>query len=237
MTGSLPRYRLLAQTLRQEIEHRALVAGDPIPTEMEICSVHNVSRHTAREALRILTEDGLIERRRGAGTVVADRRVPAFAQAIDNFESILQYARDAHLAIFRDEPCTDDMLDRFGLTGQYHAYIGLRRVADEPAQAFTIVAIPAEVAPSADVITALTGPISDWLEEHTNTAIAKVTQRMEACAITGEIADLLGVSAGSPGLRTTRRYRDASGAIVLLSESTHPAGRFAYEIRLDRTRA
>ena len=58
---------------------------------------------------------------------------------------------------------------------------------------------------------------------------------MEAVALNKSQADRLKLSTGYPALRTVRRYRDARGEIMLLSESLHPAGRFAYEMRLDRT--
>lgn len=237
MTPPIPRYRQLADHLRALIRSRGLEPGALLPTEMELCSEHGVSRHTAREALRILADDGLIERRRGAGTVVAERSAAAFAQTIGDFDSILQYARDAHLSIISDEPCTEEDLDRLGLTGAFRAYRGLRRVADEPPQAVTTVMIPERYAPPAALVSSLTGPVSEWLERTHGVAIARVTQRMEATLVNAETAAVLGVTPESAALRTTRRYRTANGDIVLLSESLHPAGRFAYEMRLDRERA
>ena len=59
---------------------------------------------------------------------------------------------------------------------------------------------------------------------------------MEAVALNKSQADRLNVSTGYPALRTVRRYRGGDGEILLLSESLHPAGRFAYEMRLDRTK-
>jgi len=203
---------------------------------MEICEKHKVSRYTARDALRILTDDGLIERRRGAGTIVAPRSTPAFAQPIGDFDAILQYARDAHFEITTSQTADEDTLDRLGLTGDYLQLIGFRRVADQSPQAITAVYIRANLAPDTDIISALPGSISEWIEEHHNVSVERVVQRMEAVALNKSQADRLNVSTGFPALRTVRRYRDAQGDIMLLSESLHPAGRFAYEMRLDRTK-
>lgn len=223
--------------MRKQITSGKYQPGDALPTEMEICEKHNVSRHTARDALRILTDDGLIERRRGAGTVVAARGHPAFAQPIGDFETILQYARDSSLEITTVQPADGDTLDRLGLTGDFLQLIGFRRVADQQPQAVTAVYIRADLAPDISIISALPGSISEWIEENHGVSIARVVQRMEAVALNKSQADRLNVAKGYPALRTVRRYRDASGEILLLSESLHPAGRFAYEMRLERTKA
>ena len=235
MPQTKPRYRQLAEQFRDEITTGKYKPGDALPTEMEICETHKVSRHTARDALRILTDDGLIERRRGAGTVVATRGAPAFAQPIGDFDSILQYARDSHFEITTARDADQETLDRLGLTGDYIQLIGFRRVADEAPQAITAVYIRADLSPPTDTISSLPGSISEWIEETHGVGVERVVQRMEAVALNKSQADRLNVSTGFPALRTVRRYRDARGEIMLLSESLHPAGRFAYEMRLDRT--
>jgi len=236
MPTSQPRYRQIAEQFRKAITSGEYKPGDALPTEMEICDRFKVSRHTARDALRILTDDGLIERRRGAGTVVAERGAPAFAQPIGDFETILQYARNSHFDITTEQTADEETLDRLGLTGDYVQLIGFRRVEDQPPQAITAVYIRADLAPDLETLSGLAGSISEWIEEHKGIAVERVVQRMEAVALNKSQAARLDVSTGYPALRTVRRYRDGGGAIILLSESLHPAGRFAYEMRLDRTK-
>jgi GntR family transcriptional regulator len=59
---------------------RGLVAslepGDLLPSDAELCERFNVSRMTARQAVQLLVNEHLVERRRGLGTFVAKRRVP-----------------------------------------------------------------------------------------------------------------------------------------------------------------
>ena len=232
----IPRYRRLADALRAKITSGVLAPGDQLPTEMDLCAEENVSRHTVRDALRILVEAGRIERRRGAGSVVAIPPAPAFAQSISDYDSLLQYAREARFVLARSGPADKDALERTGLKGSYAQFIGSRRVANKPALAITAIYVLARYAPDEAVMREMSEPVSEWIERNHGVQIERVMQSMEAVALSASQAKRLGVGNRSPALRTLRRYSDGAGKIVLLSESLHPAGRFAYEMRLERTR-
>lgn len=235
-TMPLPRYRQIADELREAIASGRLKPGDALPTEMELCAARDISRHTAREALRLLAEDGLIARRRGAGTVVTQPPAPAFAQPIGDFDSILQYARDAAFLPDRARPATAAEAKRLSLTGAFTAYPGLRRASGAAPLAITTIYVLDALAPPLETVRALTGSISEWVESAHGVSVASVTQRMEAVALTKGDAARLGVAEASPALRTLRRYTDVSGRTILVSESLHPAGRFAYEMKMTRQR-
>jgi GntR family transcriptional regulator len=67
------RYREIERFLRTQVEGAR--PGAPLPSEAELCERFSVSRMTVRQALQELTNDGLVERRRGQGTFVAHRPV------------------------------------------------------------------------------------------------------------------------------------------------------------------
>ena len=67
------RYREIERYLRTLVEGAR--PGAPLPSEAELCERFSVSRMTVRQALAELTNDGLVERRRGQGTFVAHRPV------------------------------------------------------------------------------------------------------------------------------------------------------------------
>ncbi len=62
----------MSQRILDVIHHRGLGPGDPIPTEPELVEVLAVSRNSVREAIRPLRALGIVEVRRGHGTVVAE---------------------------------------------------------------------------------------------------------------------------------------------------------------------
>lgn len=74
MTEEGTRYEEIARFLRSEIA--SAVPGARLASESELCEKFGVSRMTARAALQILDNEGLIVRKRGRGTFVASRPVP-----------------------------------------------------------------------------------------------------------------------------------------------------------------
>ena len=70
------RYRDIAAELQKEIRLGATPVGELLPTETELMARFDASRQTVREALRIITEQGLIVRRAGLGSVVIAAEPP-----------------------------------------------------------------------------------------------------------------------------------------------------------------
>ena len=60
-------YRQIADELRRSIAHGELRPGDMVPSELALAEQHAVSRGTARSALAILVEEGLVEVLPGQG--------------------------------------------------------------------------------------------------------------------------------------------------------------------------
>jgi GntR family transcriptional regulator len=70
-----PVYKRIQNAIRKRIEAAELKAGDAVASERELAKAHKVSLMTARHALAGLEREGLVERRRGAGTFVAAPKI------------------------------------------------------------------------------------------------------------------------------------------------------------------
>jgi GntR family transcriptional regulator len=68
--SGLPRYREIADDLRYQIESGALSAEDKLPSETDLRDEYAASRNTIRDAIKMLTSQGLVETRPGEGTFV-----------------------------------------------------------------------------------------------------------------------------------------------------------------------
>lgn len=68
------KYKEIASQLRRQILDGIYPPGTLLPTEQQLCTVHNASRQTIRTALQCLADEGLIQRRQGSGSRVLSLR-------------------------------------------------------------------------------------------------------------------------------------------------------------------
>lgn len=66
----LPQYRRLYELLKKQIKDGTFKEGDLLPSENELCIIHNVTRPTVRLALDNLVNEGLIRKHQGKGSIV-----------------------------------------------------------------------------------------------------------------------------------------------------------------------
>ena len=72
LSSDIPLYTQLVGIIKRNISSGTLAVGDLLPSESELCRVLNISRNTVRQAIGELEEEGLVVRKRGKGTFVAD---------------------------------------------------------------------------------------------------------------------------------------------------------------------
>ncbi len=80
-----PLYYQLADLLREKIKKKFFNPGDPIPSESELLKDSSISRGTVRQALQILTREGLIERHPGRGSFVSHNKIEQDANRVMGF--------------------------------------------------------------------------------------------------------------------------------------------------------
>ena len=73
------KYLAIVDWVKNYIATENLKPNDRFLTEMELCSIHNVSRQTVRQAMTKLESDNIIKRVRGSGTFVSEGIHPAAA--------------------------------------------------------------------------------------------------------------------------------------------------------------
>ncbi|MFC8130525.1 GntR family transcriptional regulator [Streptomyces sp. NPDC057302] len=67
-----PPSRRIADDLRRQIEVGELHSGDKLPSERALAEQYGSARNTAREAIRILAEQGLVTAKHGSGVFVRE---------------------------------------------------------------------------------------------------------------------------------------------------------------------
>ena len=71
----IPAYVKIHDAIRKEIEEGIWKIGQRLPSERDLADVYEVSRMTLRQAITLLVDEGILERRVGSGTYVSGRRV------------------------------------------------------------------------------------------------------------------------------------------------------------------
>jgi len=82
-----PAYFQLAQILHQEIMSGGLRSGDRVPSENELSEEYGLSRMTARKAIGLLAEKGVVRREKGRGTFVSRPRTEGGLFYIPDFHN------------------------------------------------------------------------------------------------------------------------------------------------------
>ena len=80
-----PLYQQLMTRLKNDVMAGVYPAGGRIPSEQVLCETYGVSRVTVRKAMLDLVQEGLLVRRQGKGTFVADERIQRDLQQITSF--------------------------------------------------------------------------------------------------------------------------------------------------------
>lgn len=208
-----PLYIKLQQSIRDAINANVLRMGDAIPPERDLAVEYDISRITVRKAIGGLVEEGLLTRRRGAGTFVAMRVEKSFSKLSSFTEDMVARGRSAsNTWISRSSgPVNSDESMALGLSpGATVLRFSRIRYADGEPLALEFSTIPAYCLPSVDVVGE---SLYAALEKHGHRP-ARALQRLRAVPFGGEHARMLGVDSGHAGLLIERRafLRDGRAA-------------------------
>lgn len=114
-----PLYQQLMTRLKNDITAGAYPAGARIPSEQVLCDTYGVSRVTVRKAMLDLVQEGLLVRRQGKGTFVADERIKRDLQQITSFsDACRQMGHTASARLISTEwvPATGKDVEKLGVS-------------------------------------------------------------------------------------------------------------------------
>ncbi len=245
-----PRYKQLAETLIADVRAGKIKVGSTLPGELELVERFGVSRHTVREALRMLGDLGLIERLQGIGTVVKARESnEAYVQTIRTPAELMRYPVESRLEVVAvaEIRASRKLAPLLGCpTGARWTQVSaVRRLHDaEPEGAaatgrgraicWTDVYVLPEYAGVARLIGRKATPVYELIEEKFGEKVASVQVDLRAGLIPPVLATALDVSPGSASLTVVRRYTGQSKRVFEVSISEHPAERYTYSLELKR---
>jgi DNA-binding GntR family transcriptional regulator len=234
------RYREIAEALTADIQSGRYPLGTLLPTETEFCERFKASRHTVREALRILTAQGFVSRRSGAGsTVIATSQPMILVPSAETVEPVLNYpaavSRHNIGAVFIEADSETAQLLQCPIGAPWYRISEVRHAsqAANPIGAFDVYLLPKYASVTAHK-TYLQMPIHLQVEQIFGRRLGQAEISILAARIPPELAGVLNAEAGSPALRMIRRFFDTEGELFEIASAVFPEGRYAYTLSFRR---
>jgi GntR family transcriptional regulator len=236
-TYRVPRWVAAKEALLEQISNGEWPPGERLPAEPQLAVILGVSRSTLREALRSLTEDGYIERKPGAGTRVASRRL--LHNSLDNNRGVADIIRAMGMVPgtsrleFRLAEAPDDVAQDLHLGDQRRvAVIERVRTADGSPVVFSTHYYPPP--PSWDEGAMLAGfdgeSLYTLLENRTGVRIQHAAAAIAPAQADRALAERLATREGALLLHFRQIDFDSRGRPVILSSEYYRADAFEFTI-------
>ena len=229
-------HRQIAQELKSDIEAGAYADGDPFPSETALVDHYGVSRVTIRSALRLLQEEGLIERIRGSGTVVRSNVHRKMLAGIVDFhrETVMMGRKPSSrvLSISRRKSRIRERI-LFDISPEEEV-IELRRLRflDDVPVLLQTSSHPKDVLRGVKASDLRDCSLYDFLKRKKGIVVREAQHVLEPFSIGPEEAALLQVPAGTAVMRAHRTSRDGRGRTLEIAENLIRGDYYKYSFSL-----
>jgi GntR family transcriptional regulator len=229
---SAPLYVQIADGLFDQIESGELAPGDRLPPERELSNVLGVNRMTLRQALGLLESQGLIVRRQGLGTYVAEPKIERQAGKLVLFARGMErrgYVPGAQVIDFERRPATTAEAHQLDIPVSAPVYFlrRLRLVNREPVmlERFTV---PAYRFPGFERYDFSVRSVAEVMEREYGIAEVRAHQSLEPVVATQYEAELLGIKPGAPLMLERRLGLDDENNPVEFGRDLYRGDRFRF---------
>ena len=215
---STPKYLQIARKMAELIEAKVWPEGHGMPSERQLVDRLEVSRVTARKALQIIADKGLIVRRPGSGTHIAPRPEQPLSRLSSFSEELrLRGIVCSSMWLMRDVAIASSQeMMALGLTsGARVARVKRLRRADDVPMAIEYCRVPEPLLPNPELIQDSLYALLDA----TGVPVVRALQTISAVKATPEQARLLDMTAGDAVIFVTRLGFGRDGRAMELTES------------------
>ncbi|MGI5201709.1 GntR family transcriptional regulator [Spirillospora sp. CA-108201] len=229
-----------ASTKRQAVRRELLAmldgldVGDALPSERRLAEDLGVSRPTLRQAIDGLVAEGLLDRRHGSGTYVAEPRIAVSLTMTSFTEDMIRRGMKpgGRVLSFRTETAGARIGRRLALSPVEEVFTIRRlRMADEAPMAIETLYLPRALLPDLRRGDLEGRSFYDLLRGN-GVEIASGTETIEPTVTTAEEAAELGVPVHMPAFLFERITRDAGGRPLEYVRSLYRGDRYRLELDL-----
>jgi DNA-binding GntR family transcriptional regulator len=230
-SSPVPLYFQISRRLEEAVEQGELTPGERLPNEIEFAESLAISRPTMRQALDHLVEKGMLTRKRGVGTQVANaqvRRRVALTSLHDDLASAGRRPQTRVLCL--DAACLDRHAARSLGLGAEEPLLHIERLRLADGQPLAILRnwLPARFADISVADLESQGLYHLLGQRNGRPAVAK--QRITAVPAGLAEAKLLGTKRNAPLISMQRTAFDAAGHVVEFADNVYRADLYAIEV-------
>lgn len=233
-SSPIPAYVRIADTLRERIERGVWSVNQPLPTLEQLAIEFDVARVTARQAIQLLTGEGLVSPTRGKGTFVTaqtrPRRVVTMQTSLADLSRMYETTTPEILTIREGTafpPLPPDA--RLG-----SGYVYMRRLHSSEGQPYSVIELYLLDSLFARAPEAFrTKAVIPTLLRLARRRIKDAHQTMTIGAADAGTANLLRTSAGSPVANVERVLRDGKGLVLYFAKVVYRGDWVRWEIDLE----
>ena len=228
-----PAYRRIQNAILKRIQNEQLKPGDAVESERELAKIHGVSLMTARHALTVLEREGMVQRRRGAGTFVAPPKI--HFNKLMGFTELMagrNLSANSKVLSFSQVENEQEVAARLALPegSRLSKVERLRLGADEPFCLETCY-LPAEEFAGLTRAALSRGSLFSILLRDYGIQLAYADEEVDATAADAITARLLKVPRGHPLLRIRQAIYSTKGKATLFAMGLYRSDRYNLMIR------
>ncbi|MDQ0339335.1 GntR family transcriptional regulator [Caldalkalibacillus uzonensis] len=233
----IPIYYQLEELIRTQIENEALQPGDLIPSERELAEQYHISRMTVRQAITNLVNEGLLVRKKGKGTFVAERKIEQPLSKLRGFSEDMRslgMVPETKLLEFKEVPAPIKVSRELHIKrGDLVYQISRLRLADGRPMACEVAYL------SKQRIHGLTeetvkGSLYQYIEQELKLKIERAIQSLEPSVAFKQESQLLEIAEQAPVLLMRRTTYLSDGTPFEYVKSVYRGDRYKFVIEMYR---
>lgn len=238
LDSDIPLYSQLVGIVKRNISAGTLAPGELLPSEAELCKTFDISRSTVRQAIGALEADGLVVRKQGRGTFVAEPKMRRKTETVYSFTSEISsmgMTPSSKLIEFEVVEPTPDIVKVLELSSpdtKIYRFIRIREVDGEPLILETSF-YPQFIYPKLTRELLQTHSFYSLLYE-VGIVPASAVDSYEAVMMSRKEAEMLGCKPGSCAFFAQRRTRTEAGMVYEFTQSLIRADRVKLDVFLHK---
>ncbi|OLS35443.1 GntR family transcriptional regulator [Bacillus sp. MRMR6] len=229
-------YLQVKDILIKRIQEKVWAPNTLIPTEQELMEEFNVSRTTLRQAILMLVQDGLIEKKQGKGTIVKSQQLTGNGRLKGFAEEVTEKGLTPNSKLLRVEFKNDLYHEKSMLNiSEDEEILVIERIrfADQVPIAIERTCWPAHIG-KIFVHQDLDSAKFYEILENNEIILKRAQERISAINATIYEADLLGIRGGEAMLETERLSFGLDDRPIEFSTTKYRSDKYHYNIELTR---